>query len=274
MIEDLQNISLTRVSSIYHKDVREIKFNTVLKGIKKGDSKDVIKQVRKGRKDLKPKLPGDVFGGYFKDRTTLIKPSGLACVDYDKVKSLKYLIAELKKSKFILAFWLSPSGNGLKALVRIPLVKSKAEYKQYYLAILKEFERFNPDPSTKDMNRLCFQSYDPNLYFNKNALVFTKKIEFPKTECTINPNAIQLSEGKKIDRILKWWMKNYGFNEGQRNNNLFILACSMSEFGISESITEDLLDSFVSEDFNQSEIKTLIKSAYLKTQFNSKSFSS
>lgn len=274
IIEKLEFEPITLFESLYTQKGNKLGLLTALKRIKKGTSKTLISEIRKGNKELKKKLPCVLFGGYFKDRTNLISPSGLASLDFDKVDSLQKLSSELRKSNYILSFWLSPSGNGIKALVRIPLVKSKEAYKKHYLAILREFKELNPDISTKDMNRLCFESYDPELYLNPNANVFTKKIEIKPFESTKKELCNDLSDGKKVDRILKWWLKNFGFVEGQRNNNLFVLACSLSEFGISENITKNLFSSFESSDFNFSEIEKIIRSAYSKTAFNSKSFAS
>ncbi len=277
MNHDVENICLTMFETVFSKKGRKITLKESLDRIINGNSKEIIHKVRASinkeeKADFKKLLPAITYGAYCKSRTNISTPSGLACLDYDNVNSITHLAKELKKSKHILSFWVSPSGNGLKALVRIPLVKSKEIYKQYYLGILKEFKCLDPDPSTKDMNRLCYESYDPNLYFNPNAEVFKNKVEFKKTTNSFNYKNIDLPEGKKIDIIINWWMKNHGFSEGQRNNNLFVLACSLSEFGINQETTSNLFESFISSDFKWSEIQTIIKSAYKKTQFNSKSF--
>ena len=127
----------------------EISLIDALQRITKSDYKYSIQLLRKTseknhRDTLKKSLPAFVFGGNFADRKTLMEPSGLACLDFDKVISLNRLYNELRKSKYILSFWLSPSGNGVKALVRIPLVKSKEKYKEYYKAILSHFKALYP----------------------------------------------------------------------------------------------------------------------------------
>ena len=43
----------------------------------------------------------------------------------------------LKGCNFVYAVWVSPSGNGLKVLVRIP--DSIEEHKDYYIGIVKYF---------------------------------------------------------------------------------------------------------------------------------------
>ena len=148
--------------------------------IKTGSSEALIKEIRKAtdqrQKDhLKKNLPAVTFGGLFKDRSSLIAASGLACLDFDNVVNLRELKERLMASQYIYSYWVSPSGNGIKALTKIPIVESKEAYKQYYKAILSHFKEMQPDKATKDINRLCFESFDPDLYVNDTAQIFEKK---------------------------------------------------------------------------------------------------
>ena len=246
--------------------------------IKSGASKDLITGIRsakdeKERNALKQNLPAVTFGGLFEGRTALLKPSGYACLDFDKVDNLNGLRSALAGSKYIYSFWLSPSGNGLKALVPIPLISSKKDYQSYYKGLLKHFEKLEPDVATKDVNRLCFESYDPDLYLNEDAEVFDQKIIAKVKSKPQADNATQLPEGKIVDRIISWWVKKFPFSKGSRNNNLYVLACALCNFGISKSTTEELFYSFEDEDFHYNEIKQIIDSAYKRAEFNSQSFS-
>ena len=51
-------------------------------------------------------------------------------------------------------------------------------------------------------------------------------------------------------------------NEGQRNQNAFILASSFNDFGIEKPLAEYVLNGFQSQDFTINEIKKTIDSAY------------
>jgi hypothetical protein len=55
---------------------------------------------------------------------------------------------------------------------------------------------------------------------------------------------------------------------GQRNNNLFILASSFSDYGISENEAMRFSAQFISEDFKISEIEKVLRSAYSKGKQN------
>lgn len=252
--------------------------DAALQFIQKGTSKDLIERIRlesdqSKRNMYKQCLPAVTFGGYFNERRDLREASGFACLDFDKVVDLKQLSDKLKLSEYIFSYWISPSGNGLKALVKIPVVKDKEEYREYYRAILEHFKALNPDKSTKDINRLCFESYDPDLYVKEEARVFSKKIKYkPNTKAGIK-TSFNLSEGKIIDRLIHWWVDKFPFAKGNRNSSLFVLACALSTFGIKKSTTIDLFNSFEEQDFTFNEILQIIDSAYKKAEFNSQKFS-
>lgn len=254
-----------------------ITITAALHWIKTGSSKDLINSIREANdqptKDLlKQKLPAVTFGGLLQDRSTLLKASGVACLDFDKVENLNELKEGLRASKYIYSYWVSPSGNGIKALIKIPIVKNKEEYKQYYKAILSHFKQLQPDKATKDLNRLCFESYDPDLYINEASLIFEEQITETVNRSSNITHDTRLPEGKTIDRILSWWVKKFQFTEGNRNNSLFVLACALSNFGIYKTTTQDLFTSFEDENFPHDEIQKIINSAYNKAEFNTETF--
>jgi hypothetical protein len=80
-------------------------------------------------------------------------------------------------------------------------------------------------------------------------------------------------ESKIAERLMSWWTKKYGLVEGERNNNVFILASAFNDFGISKSLTEFALGQMASSSFPMSEIKITIDSAYRNTEaFGTKFF--
>lgn len=255
-----------------------IKFIEAIQRIKEGQSKNLISKIRSAKNKnermfFKQKLPATCFSGVLENRTTLKRGTGLVCLDFDEVNSTSSLIQKLSNSKYILATWISPSGNGVKAIVKIPIVNSKKDYKEYYNAVIDHYWKMGPDRTTSDVNRLCFESYDPNLIFNKNATRFNlrKKITVTETLYSSHKNKIY-SEGSVVERLIRWWSKKYDYSSGNRNNSLFVLACSLSNFGVAKLTTEDLFGSFVDKDFGYEEILKIIDSAYKRAEFASKSF--
>lgn len=161
-------------------ELNHINGGLALEGIKHGG--DFIETIEKIRNlpvsektkinNLKMKLPGIGFAGTFSKRSndSLIDASGLMCLDFDNVNILPE-----KLSPYVLAKFLSPSGTGLKALIKIPIVKNDKQYKEYFAAIEKEFPEV--DGSGKDISRLTYMSWDPGILVNTNSIQWTKKIE-------------------------------------------------------------------------------------------------
>jgi hypothetical protein len=70
-----------------------------------------------------------------------------------------------------------------------------------------------------------------------------------------------------------WWTSKYGVIEGERNNNVFILAAAFNEFGVDKSLASYVMKQFQMSDFTVEEINATIDSAYRSVQnFNTKYF--
>lgn len=227
-----------------------------LERIKAGASKKLIDTIRgvddhNHRTALKRKLPAMTWAGIYPERKKLHKASGLACMDFDKVKDPEGVKASLMASKYVYASWLSPSGNGVKALIPIP----EGKYNLRYRALIKHFNWLNPDTATSDMNRLTYESYDPELLLNPSALIF-EKMENPRKA----PKTIE--GGGELIRIYAWWRKRNDFIPGNRNNSLFVLAKAMNDHGVPMYDTMNIAKELNSDDFTEREIISVVKSAY------------
>ena len=127
--------------------------------------------------EFKKTLPIACFGGTFskRSRNSLVKSSGLLTLDFDNVQDLQKKKNELKKLPYMLSVFISPSGRGLKAIVRTPIVKDDKEYKKIFNALKTSLNGL--DESGKDISRACFFSYDPDIYINPDATVYTQQQE-------------------------------------------------------------------------------------------------
>jgi len=157
----------------------EISVDLALKRIATGAVKDEVEEIRACKSkdqqtELKKELSAVTFSGTFKIRkdSELIKHSGLMSLDFDK-GDLNEIKQMLTKWEYTYAFWLSPSGKGYKALVKI---ENGDKHRQHFNALENEFKQlgFEIDKACKNESRLCFESYDPNIYINKNSKVYTK----------------------------------------------------------------------------------------------------
>jgi hypothetical protein len=251
----------------------------VLHRIKVGKSKDLIAQIRNGEKKLKNKLPAILFSGEFEKRELngLKKHSGLICLDYDKFENDELLKKEwdiLINNKHVVCCFISPSGNGIKAVVRIPESDKKTHYQ-----IFHEFNNVFPskyfDTQCSDISRVCFESYDPNMYINYDAELFNPKIKDEGYRVTDKTPLLPVNdEGVIIDKIMAFsWKKD--FVEGERNNFVFDLAGMFCEYGVSETTAEGYLFNNVclfNKEYTEREAVNAIKSAYKRRSFGSKYF--
>jgi len=259
-----------------------VPIDKVIRRIKEGSSKELIDRIRssknKEEKDiLKRKLPAILFAGEFSERNKdgCTSHSGFMITDFDKFPNeSEYNISFelLKNNKHVYLIFRSPSGNGFKALIKIPR-SDKFEHTKYFKSFTKEFKYQYFDISNSDISRVCFESYDPDIYVNKNAIDFSPKLiddGFESKEYFSYTPLID--EDKIIDRIMLWdWKKS--FVEGERNNLIFDISGAFCEFGISESTAIGyIINNVVIGEFSEDEAKKTIKNVYRKRQFGSRVF--
>lgn len=174
--------------SLYHNGIKnvipnkEIEMKDFLELLKKDSTllESIRKEKEKNKKNkLKEGLSYVTFAGTFKKRSNkeLIKSSGFACFDIDDINNLKEIKQKIIKDKYTHLLFVSPSGNGLKCIVKIPEVKSDEEYKKYWLSLENYYKFPKNDVATKDISRACYLSVDKQPYFNSNSEVYTKKVE-------------------------------------------------------------------------------------------------
>lgn len=249
----------------------------VLDRIKSGKSKLIVENVRKQKtKELADKikvtLPAICFSGTFTKRSdnSIVEHSGLICLDFDKYESDELLNEDRNKlinDKYTFALFTSPSGNGLKLLVKIPLEIDN--HKKYFDALEKHYNNSHFDTTSKNISRVCFESYDSELFVNKKSKMWTDKIEDEQFDYRYDAPTIKLeNENEIIKRLFVWFNKSYSMAKGSRNHNLFILVSAFSDYGISEIETNRFCNQFISTDFTQNEVDKVIRSAYSKGKTN------
>jgi hypothetical protein len=241
-----------------------------------GATKDLVKRIRleknkPERQELKKQLPAICFSGTFNKRTdaSLIEHSGLICLDFDGYTKQKELLQDkenLSKNKYVYSVFISPSGNGLKVLVKIPA--DAENHTMYFNSLEKYFNSPYFDKTSKNLSRVCYESYDPLIAINENSSIWDKieEPEYTEVSKTRDKATIPITDENKIVEILvKWWEKKYPMHEGQRNQNAYVLAMAFNDFGINKSLASYVLNQFASEDFSLREIGTTIDSAYRHT---------
>lgn len=261
--------TLHRTDSPHH---RSLAFS--LDRIRDGASKEIVDSVRSAktkeeRNELKKKLPAICFGGEFKNRSMdgLISPSGYMSIDFDGFESSEALESarfDLEMDDYTHAMFTSPSGDGLKVIVRIPPCDKKS-YTLMFRALQDHYNSPYFDKACSDISRITFESYDPDIYINNESLIWDKKIaEEPVSKRVI---VVPTNDQNKIIKgLISWWNKSYGLVSGSRNHNMYILASALNEYGIEKGEALDTCLQFQQPDFTADEIKTTLNSAYSRTE--------
>ena len=165
-----QNIKET--STPFYRDV-----DFILDRIKSGATKELVKKIRveqnkSQRNELKKNLPAICFSGKFNKRNdnSIIEHSGLICLDFDGYENNKSLLNDkekLTKNNFVYSVFISPSGKGLKVLVKIP--QDIDNHVNYFNSLEIYFNNPHFDTTCKNLSRVCYESYDPLIYVNENS---------------------------------------------------------------------------------------------------------
>lgn len=258
---------ITIFKSLYETDKPHyITVEQALKRIKDGNSFDKVAEIRgyldKEKRDrAKLNLPCVCFSGKFTERkaSALIEHSGFMILDFDDV-GLDFR-DKLEACEYCYACWLSPSGNGFKMLIRI---KDTEQHAAHFLSFQKNIFP-EVDGSGKDVGRVCFESYDPEIYVNTEAKVYTS-IYKEVVNYSASHNNRPVTTDEAFQNLLKWLTNKGGvFASGQRNHFIYRLASACCRFGIHEQDAVNLIgNEFLSRDttFTQREAERTIKSAY------------
>lgn len=146
---------------------------TALRRIQEGKSKSLIEEVRSGDKAKKKELPIVCFSGEFSTRSddALFEHSGYIILDFDHVN-----VDEVKKAlatdEYVYSCWMSPSGDGVKALVRIT---NPERHRDHFRALCRYFHKqyfLEVDESGINESRACFESYDPDIILKDSSKKF------------------------------------------------------------------------------------------------------
>jgi len=183
-------VKVSKFENIFAKQIAQTELIEELDFIKNGKYKDIISKCREytnlkdydSYKTIKIGLPIVTFCGTFKNGRKLENLStynNLMILDIDHINDIGILEIKdkLKEDKFIYSVWLSPSGEGLKALVKLD--SSQKEHKASFDSLKRYYSQnynIELDNSGSDVTRLCFVSWDQDLYLNPNSEIYSDKL--------------------------------------------------------------------------------------------------
>jgi hypothetical protein len=220
MTEFRDAISVSMVSSAIDIQTRDFDATAIIKIIRCGEM-NIRTQVEVIRKTLrreldthgdhtlakravagaKKQLPAVLWSGTFTERANekLVNHSGLLCADLDNLAlQLKDVREKLSHSPHVWAMFISPSGDGLKVVFRVPADAS--QHRGSFRAVeqhVKELVGVQIDESCKDVARLCFLSYDPEIFHNPDAAEIEPLPE-PKKPRYRDNGHVDLSQRQRI----------------------------------------------------------------------------
>lgn len=181
----LKNTQITFSPNITRLGYKTIDFSIAMDEIKTGKYKDKIEHLRtldKNEYDLeKKRLPAYVFSGTFEGSKAVndnrLKASNLMICDLDHLSDIESIRQKLIKLPFTACVFASPGGDGLKFCVHIN-VKDISIYNHYHDSLKNYLKQYDIVlDKGNDYARLCFVSYDPNLYVNYDAEMLNLDIE-------------------------------------------------------------------------------------------------
>lgn len=215
----------------------------------------------------KKKLPFFTPSGTFeKNRRSenLKEYSGMMMLDIDDLEN-EFEVLEIKNAAkqcpYTWMTFVSPSGIGLKIWVKVASTNFEHSIAyQKLLALYENFLRIPVDKSTTDLARACFISYDSNYYLNEESDIF----DFRTAQLLNSPRQIN---AKYMEDTIKFCIeltqRVVEFEEGNRNNFVFRLACNMNRYGVPEGrVLEVLLSNYSGVNFSEKVIESTVKSAY------------
>ena len=235
---------------VYGFNRKETTVRAVLTDIVKGKYRTNVAYLRdllskgdhEGYSREKRNLPAITFGATFHDhRTTkdLKTYTSLLVLDIDDLGTEEDVIRVenlLRKDKYVISCWRSPSNLGLKGIVYLeykesfPLEQIAYFHQSAFVQVAKYFKStysIDLDESGKDVVRTCFVSHDNRLYYNNNFENFevslsptiriksTKKRVLSSADRTVSADVLYNPKGKnksfnrkEIRQVIKFLRNN------------------------------------------------------------------
>jgi hypothetical protein len=254
-------------NSFDNKSTEYVNIKAVLNNIKSGKWKTPIDEIRSSktkvrRDELKKHLPAVTWSGTFELKKEWVKKkkcfelvskrdnhlldyTGLIVIDIDNIseKDVANIKKQCSEDPFLYCCFISPSG-GIKLLYEVdapPKYHKSASFAQLkeYVESLYDQE---VDKSGKNVSRLCYISYDEDIYVNDDYVCFGVDIEAYEAELNkrVMPTQNYNQEGEVsydlnfIWKVAKGWLDTKGehYAVNNRNNYIHKMACILNRAGV------------------------------------------
>lgn len=233
------------------KDIKTGKYFNVIKYLRKSLAESKMEAYERAKKSLPAFTPSASFKGGRK-LEFITSYTQIVVLDIDKLSKEQLTNAKALaiQNQYTFSAFISPSGNGLKIFVQVN--SSQENHKEAFLKLQKYYEELLAlpiDKSGKDVTRLCFVSYDTDLFLNENASIFKvlsfgedlgeEKQNFEATNelTTIASNGFATEKFSNdylplYEHCVRFTEKKESYINGNRNNFVHLLACNLNRKGV------------------------------------------
>jgi len=265
------------------------KIGFVLDRIREGSetTQETIKRIRKLAADpektkqtkaQKLLLPNYTFSGTFLERSyedgkesNLTCYSGIVLLDFDKVSDMDKVKKDICNDPYTAVCFKSVSGLGYKVLVQTNNTDHKL-HMNYVEELISYYSKYAPlDESGSRIAQGTYESFDPEIYVNPTAEIWTVKAEQRNTYYTgkaefneSKPFTLVITDEYALFKAAVDFRNKYdSFRKGNRNNYIYHLGVTCLKYGISKSYAiQAAISEFTERDFHSDDIASAINSAY------------
>jgi hypothetical protein len=259
------------------KDIQSDKYKSQIEEIRLLEQKGNTEEAQNKKKLLPAFTPSATFSEK-RQLPFLTMYSAFVHLDFDKLTEEQLIKAfeVISQIPYTFLCFISPRGNGLKVFVE---VNTNLEHHDIAYQQVTNFYQnaigLKVDQSCKDVTRLCFVSYHPQLYKNISNQVF--KVDLPNTltpqaeavpvtpivpsEQALNQAPEDLNIAFIFNQQIQFTNKKLSYENGNRNNYIYLLASNCNRIGLSKSVTEFLCAKHF--ELPQREMEQAINSAYI-----------
>lgn len=257
-------------------DIKTGKYRNHIVYLRKSLENEKIEAYERAKKALLAFTPSASFKGGRKQEF-ITNYTKIVVLDIDKLdpEQLTTAKAVARQNEYTFAVFISPSGNGLKILVKVN--SEQTQHKEAFLKLQEYYEKLlnvEIDKSGKDITRLCFVSFDDDIHLNENSKSFLVKQENKRDNDNQNKS---ISKGKQpspdnqlvmYEHCVRFTQKKETYTTGNRNNFVHLLACNLNRKGVPLSAAMGYILS--DYNYNEQEVMITVKSAYSNSHEHSK----
>lgn len=190
-------------------------------------------------------------------------------LDFDHMDGIEDLIDKAKQIACVVMACKSLSGKGVHLLVKYSPV-CKLDFSSAYQSCMDYFEYalgVKADSACKDITRLMVLSYDPDGYYNPDAIALdlSGALWLKQNDYSNFNIDNEMTESERVSRYLAEADSNLNWVRGNRHNTLVPLATCCNQNGFDKELVKEWVCSKHAEpDFDDREINETVDDVYAR----------